>query len=456
MHTQSFICGITVGACGVAICYRLVWHQRGAAAGKAGVSAPAESTIRLMTRLAIQHGAVNLSQGFPNEPPPRTMVLAAVGALLDGETLDSAEKCAKKLDALLPAAKPGGTALDSLNQYSYPFGVPMLRQAIQRYYGDFYPEVPADAEANLTVCLGATEGFAICLRAICKPEDTVAFFQPFHELYPNQCTIWGLTPSAVTLYESFEAARGWFFDEAELEEALARATCFLLNSPHNPTGKVFSRAELERIAALCIKHDVIVITDEIYEHMCYDGTSHTSIAQLPGMAERTIIVSAVSKTARATGWRVGWVVSPSRFTPTIRAVHDQLVLQAATPLQIGAAALLSMGRSHFETVPEEYLPKRALLLGALKRAGFAVSAAPQGAYYLFVGYRSVSKLAPLSPTEAAMKMITDYKVACVPVRQQMRAVSPGITHIPLPSSPAPCARFTPLRALLPKFDSPGR
>ena len=215
MHTQSFICGVTVGACGVAICYRLVWHQRGAAAGKAGVSAPAESTIRLMTRLAIQHGAVNLSQGFPNEPPPRTMVLAAVGALLDGETLDSAEKCAKKLDALLPAAKPGSTALDSLNQYSYPFGVPMLRQAIQRYYGDFYPEVPADAEANLTVCLGATEGFAICLRAICKPEDTVAFFQPFHELYPNQCTIWGLTPTAVTLYESFEAARGWFFDEAE-------------------------------------------------------------------------------------------------------------------------------------------------------------------------------------------------------------------------------------------------
>ena len=387
---SNFLCGVAFGAASTALCYKLLASQKGS--GKAGVSAPPESTIRLMTRLAIQHGAVNLSQGFPNEPPPREMVLAAAGALIDGATLDTAERCAAKLDSLLPAA--ADSAVDSLNQYSYPFGIPMLRQAIEKYYGDFYPGVPADAEKNLTVCLGATEGFAICLRAICQPADHVVFFQPFHELYPNQCTIWGLTPKAVTLYETSSGSGGgggggggWAFSEVELENALAGASCLLFNSPHNPTGKVFTRSELELIARLCIKHDVMVVTDEIYEHMCFDGTTHTPLAQLPGMAERTVIVSAVSKTARATGWRVGWVVSPERLTPIIRAVHDQLVLQAATPLQVGAARLLSMGRDHFAAVPDEYLPKRQLLLEALRRAGFTVGAAPQGAYYLFVGCR---------------------------------------------------------------------
>ena len=239
---SNFLCGVAFGAASTALCYKLLASQKGS--GKAGVSAPPESTIRLMTRLAIQHGAVNLSQGFPNEPPPREMVLAAAGALIDGATLDTAERCAAKLDSLLPAA--ADSAVDSLNQYSYPFGIPMLRQAIEKYYGDFYPGVPADAEKNLTVCLGATEGFAICLRAICQPADHVVFFQPFHELYPNQCTSWGLTPKAVTLYETSSGSGGgggggggWAFSEVELENALAGASCLLFNSPHNPTGKVF-------------------------------------------------------------------------------------------------------------------------------------------------------------------------------------------------------------------------
>lgn len=179
-------------------------------------------------------------------------------------------------------------------------------------------------------------------------------------------------------------------------------------------GKVFTAAELQRVSDACIRHNVLVVTDEIYEHMTFDRATHTSVAQLPGMAERTCIVNALSKTARATGWRVGWVVAPARFTPTIRAVHDQLVLQAPTPLQVGAAAMLSMGRAHFEAIADEYLPKRELLLDALRRAGFSIGATPQGAYYLFVGYRSVPALAALNPTEAAMKMTTEYKVACVP------------------------------------------
>eukprot|EP00928_Gymnodinium_smaydae_P038190 TRINITY_DN26389_c0_g1_i1.p1 TRINITY_DN26389_c0_g1~~TRINITY_DN26389_c0_g1_i1.p1 ORF type:complete len:462 (-),score=51.87 TRINITY_DN26389_c0_g1_i1:75-1460(-) len=397
---------VAFGAAAATIYFHLSARKR---ASSGPPKAPLESTIRLMTRLAIKHGAVNLSQGFPNEPPPRAMVLAAAGALIDGESLESAAAAAAKLDALLPPASEAPK--DQLNQYSFPFGAPVLRAAIAKYYGEFYPEVPADAEENLTVCLGATEGFAISLRALCSPGDTIVFFQPFHELYPNQCTIWGLRPKAVTLYER---ANGWIYDEQELEAALRGARCLLFNSPHNPTGKVFTDGELRQIAALCMRHDVMVVTDEIYEHMCFDGTHHTCMAQLPGMAERTLVVSALSKTARATGWRVGWVVSPARFTPTIRAVHDQLVLQAPTPLQVGAAAMLSQDRAAFDIVASEYLEKRTILFNALQNAGFTVGSPPQGAYYLFVGYHSVPALRGLTPREAAMKLTETYKVACVP------------------------------------------
>lgn len=411
MPAATDIAYFVAGAVAAIACIRLTKaRRRSTDSAAATVKAPPESTIRLMTRLAVQHGAVNLSQGFPNEPPPREMVLAAAGALLDGASLESAKGFAQQLEKLLP--KPSAAALDSLNQYSYPFGVPMLRQTLAKYYAEFYPEIAADAEANLTVCLGATEGFAICLRAICVPGDAVAFFQPFHELYPSQCTIWGLEPRAVTLLQESDGT--WGFSDKELDAALSGARCLLFNSPHNPTGKVFSRAELDRIKAACVRHDVLVITDEIYEHMCFDGHTHTSLAQLPGMGDRTLVVNALSKTARATGWRVGWVVAPSRFTPTIRAVHDQLVLQAPTPLQIGAAALLSMDRAAFCEIADEYLPKRELLVAALRRAGFTLPAAPEGAYYLFVGYHSVPALKGLSPTDAAMKMTREFKVACVP------------------------------------------
>jgi len=373
-----------------------------------GITVPPESTIRLMTRIALKHGAANLSQGFPNEPPPRAIRLAAAGALLAGATAESAQALADRLAELVPEE---AEEKDSLNQYSFPFGTPILRTAISQYFGEFYPEVQANAEDNLTVVLGATEGFAVCLRALCRPGDSVVFFQPFHELYPAQCTLWGLRPRAVTLYER---GSGWEYDEAELDAALAGAKVLLFNSPHNPTGKVFSRDELGRVAAACERHGVVAVTDEIYEHICFDGTRHISLAQLPGMADRTCIVSAVSKTARATGWRVGWVVSPSRLTPAIRAVHDQLVLQAPTPLQYGAAALLRLGRPYFDGVAAEYLAKRTLLVDALVKARFTVGVIPQGAYYVFAGYGSVPALASLSPIEAAMKLTRDFKVACVP------------------------------------------
>jgi aspartate/methionine/tyrosine aminotransferase len=159
-----------------------------------------------MTRLAIKHGAVNLSQGFPNEPPPREMALAAAGALLDGSSPEAARVMATKLSSFCGTAAPK----DALNQYSFPFGAPDTRAALSQYYRTFYPGVPADAEENLTIVLGATEGFAVCLRAICSPGDTVAFFQPFHELYPSQCVLWGLSPRAITL---LERDGSWTFDE---------------------------------------------------------------------------------------------------------------------------------------------------------------------------------------------------------------------------------------------------
>ena len=228
---------------------------------------------------------------------------------------------------------------------------------------------------------------------------------------PSQCTLWGLSPRAITLIETTD---GWSFDAAALDAALAGASALLFNSPHNPTGKVFSSEELGMIAAACTRHGVIAITDEIYEHMTFDGARHVTLASLPGMAERTCIVNAISKTARATGWRIGWVVSPQALTPAIRAVHDQLVLQAPTPLQHGAAVLLTTDRTQFDAIAAEYREKRDLLMDALRHAGFEVGPVPRGAYYLFVGYRSVRVLADLTPTEAAMRLTTEWHVACVP------------------------------------------
>ena len=386
----------------------LLNRRTGAHAALLMAKAPPESTIRLMTRLAIKHGAVNLSQGFPNEPPPTEMLAAGAGALLAGENLAAAEAMGERLKAVMMVE----AEKDQLNQYSFPFGMPLLRERLQAYFAAFYPEIPADADKNITVVLGATEGFAVCLRALCSPGDNVAFFQPFHELYPSQCTIFGLNPRAVTLREG---ADGWSYDAAELDAALSGARVLLLCTPHNPTGKIFSRAELQQIGAACERHGVLVVTDEIYEHITFDGATHTSIAQLsPALAARTCVVSALSKTARSTGWRVGWVVSPEAYTPAIRACHDQLVLQAPTPLQVGAAACLALPRTFFAAIRSEYAEKMAVLAPALARAGFVQRAPVHGAYYLFVDYRGVPALQGLDPTAAAMKMTTDFKVACVP------------------------------------------
>ena len=393
-------------AAGVAVGFALsaLWRRK-----KRGAEQVSESTIRLMTRVAIESGAVNLSQGFPNEPPPREMACAAAGALLCGASAESASAAA----AVLEAEGPQAEDTDALNQYSFPYGAPELRSAVAKYYAQRFPGAFAyDADENITIVAGATEGFAACIRALAAPGDTIAFFEPCHELYPSQLALFGMRPHAVTLTAH---ETDWAFDASELEAALRKATLFLFNDPHNPTGHRFSPAERRLIVKLCRKHGVLIVTDEIYEWILYGSEIdvHEPLAMID--PENVVIVSSISKTARATGWRIGWVVASTSRTQRIRAVHDQLVACVATPLQIGVARLLELPPAErFADLREEYREKRDELGAALLAAGFDLGPAPRGAYYWFVGYRGVPSLAGLDPLSAAMKLTREYGVACVP------------------------------------------
>ena len=380
-----------------------------------------ESVIRQMTRLAAQHRAVNLAQGFTDEAPPYPLVWAAVTALLGGtdagiERLQEAEVGrlvsgdVSRSTGLEQALEALQNPRDSLNQYSFPFGLPELREAIASYterWSGFRP----DPEQETTVVLGATEGLASVFGSVCAPNDGVIVIQPFHEMYPSQAGVFGLRPVYVTLREH---EGEWQLDRTELERAAANgARVLVLNTPHNPTGKVFTDDEMRFVASLALEHDLLVVTDEIYEHFVYDGHRHVALATLPGMRERTIIVNSISKTGHATGWRVGWVIAPERLTTRIRAIHDTLVIQAPTPLQKAAVRLLSMPDLFFDQLRERYSVKRHTLITAVERVGFRV-ATPQGAYYLFADYRGVPRLAGRSPMEAAMLLIETIGVATVP------------------------------------------
>ena len=255
---------------------------------------------------------------------------------------------------------------DELNQYSFPFGLPALRHAIADYTQACYGYRP-DPEEQITVVLGASEGMAAAFRSLLDPGDGVVVMQPYHELYPSQAAIFGLVPRFVTLREDRRAGT-WRLDRDELQAALSDPSvkAVVVNTPQNPTGKVLDEEELEFIAELCRAHDRFAITDEIYEHITFDGHRHRCLARCEGMAERTLVVNSISKTGRATGWRVGWVITPPDRTPALRAVHDNLVVQAPTPLQKGAVSLLRQPRSFFAGIAEGYREKRDLLVGGLR------------------------------------------------------------------------------------------
>ena len=388
-----------------------------------------ETVIRLMTRLAIEHGAVNFSQGFTDEAPVYDMVWGGISAMLGGTEEGVRRIETMSLREILEARGDGGSnslditlkellagvrnPRDQLNQYSFPFGLPELRHAIADYTQAFYGCRP-DPEEQITVVLGASEGMAVAFRSLLDPGDGVVVMQPYHELYPSQAAIFGLVPRFVTLREDRDAGT-WRLDRDEMRAVVSDPSvrAIVVNTPHNPTGKVLNEDELGLIAELCRTHDLFAITDEIYEHITFDGHRHSYLASFEGMAERTLVVNSISKTGRSTGWRIGWVISPPDRTRRLRAVHDNLVVQAPTPLQKGAVSLLRQSRAFFDGIAEGYRRKRDLLIGGLREVGFTATP-PEGAYYLFADYRSVPALAAMSPLDAAMYLIEEVGVATVP------------------------------------------
>jgi len=292
-----------------------------------------ESVIREMTRLAQLHGAVNLSQGFPDFPAPEEVKEAARRAV-------SAD----------------------INQYAITWGARPLRQAIARKFERLYG-LPVDPEREVTVTCGSTEAMIAALLAVLDPGDEVVVFEPFYENYGPDAILSGAVPRFVRLRPP-----EWGFDPAELERAFTERTrAIIVNTPNNPTGKVFSRTELETIAELCRRHDALAVTDEIYEHILYDGAVHVPLATLPGMAARTITINGMSKTYSVTGWRVGWAIAPPALTGAIRKVHDFLTVGAAAPLQEAGVLALGLPPAYYEGLARAYETRRERLLGILGR-----------------------------------------------------------------------------------------
>jgi aspartate/methionine/tyrosine aminotransferase len=334
-----------------------------------------ETVIRKMTRLAHEHGAVNLSQGLPDFDTPDIVKAAASAAIAQGH-----------------------------NQYSYTFGIPELRRAIADKVIRFNHLTWVDPE-DIVVTLGATEGIMSVLGTVASPGDEVVFFEPFHESYVPQCRLAGLQPRTIPIVNRQ-------YDAAALERAITdRTVAILLNTPHNPSGVVFRRDQLEHIASIARERDLMVLTDEIYEHIIYGDAEHISIATLPGMRDRTFTINAISKTFAATGWRIGWAVCPPNYTRYLRAIHDVTVIQAPTPLQVAAVTALSMPDAYYRELAGYYLERRDLLVSALQRVGFSCTA-PEGAYYVMADFSALDARA--TSTEFAMRLLTDIKVAAVP------------------------------------------
>ena len=335
-----------------------------------------ESVIREMTRLAHRHGAINLSQGFPDFAAPAELKAAAQAAI----------------------------AAD-VNQYAVTWGAKPLREAVAREFTRRYG-VPVDAETQVTVCCGSTEAMMSTMLAAVDPGDEVVVFEPFYENYGPDAILSGAVPRYVTLH-----APDWTFDPDALAAAFnPRTRAVIINTPNNPTGKVFTRGELETIAELCRRWDVLAITDEIYEHILYDGARHVPMAAIDGMADRTVTINSLSKTYSVTGWRVGWAIAPPGLTGAIRKVHDFLTVGAAAPLQEAGAAALSLPDAYYADLAEGYRRRRDLLLGLLEPRGFRCFK-PRGAYYVMT---DVGGFGFADDLEFARHLVADVGVAVVP------------------------------------------
>lgn len=309
-----------------------------------------ESVIREMTRICDAAGGYNLAQGFPDFDPPGEILEAAVGAMRQG-----------------------------FNQYPVTFGEPEFREAIaqkvRRHNG-----ITCNPDTDITVTCGATEAMIATLKALVNPGDEIIIFEPFYENYGPDSILSGAIPRFVTL-EPGE----WSFDSQALADAFNQNTkAIVINTPNNPTGKVFSRQELRAIADLCIQWDCYCVTDEVYEHIIYGDARHVSMASLEGMGERTVTINSLSKSYSVTGWRVGWAIASPEITARIRKVHDFLTVGAPTPFQQAGVTAMAMPDGYYQELQKRYSHGRELLFGVLGRAGFQVHQ-PQGAYYILAG-----------------------------------------------------------------------
>ncbi len=335
-----------------------------------------ESVIREMTRLAIRHNAVNLAQGFPDFAAPVDLKRAAIEAIEADH-----------------------------NQYSITWGTKAFREAIACKYVRTY-NLPLDPETEITVCCGATEGMAASLLATTNPGDEVIVFEPFYESYHPDTLLCGAVRKLVKL-----RAPDWHFDPDELRQAFSpRTKAIIVNTPHNPTGKVFTRAELTLIASLCQEFDALAITDEIYEHIVYDGLEHIPMITLPGMRDRTILVNSLSKTFSVTGWRVGWIAAAPELTTTIRKVHDFLTVNAPTPLQYAGTKALTEHHAYFNSLSEVYAGRREAAMNMLEAAGFRCYK-PSGAYYIMT---DISGFGAKDDAAFARRLVEECGVAGVP------------------------------------------
>ena len=356
----------------------------------------ADSVFPKWTGLARQHGAVNLSQGFPDFPAPADVKAAACASI-------NADH----------------------NQYAATSGTKSLRDAIahtvQARHG-----VAVDPDSNITVCCGGTESMIAALLAVVDPGDEVVVFEPLYEIYGPDAILVGATTRSVTLHPPTSPLHDWTFDSAELAAAFNNRTrAIIINTPNNPTGKVFTRAELQEIAALCQRWNVIAIMDEIYEHILYDDAEHVMMASIDGMQDRTITINSLSKTFSVTGWRVGWTIAPADIAGAIRKVHEQLTVSPSAPFQVAGAMALALPASYFDDLRASYTAKRARLLGILQAAGF-VCYAPRGAYYVMAEIGGFG----LGDDEAfAMHMVTTVGVAVVPGSAFYRASDAGRSKV---------------------------
>jgi len=332
-----------------------------------------------INNLARQHNAVNLGQGAPDFDGPPQVLAAAV------EAVNS-----------------------ELNQYAPGIGMPAVRAAIADHANRFYGQ-KLDPDAEVLVTTGATEGVFAAVLGLTDPGDEAIVFEPVYDTYVPNLVMAGVTPRYVPL-----RGDNWAFDPDELAKAFnSRTRAIIINTPHNPTGKVFSRDELRAIAELCQKHDVVAITDEVYEHILYDDALHTRLATLPGMHERTLTISSLGKTFSVTGWKIGWAIGPAPLVNAVNQAHQFITYAVASPLQAAAAAALSLPFAFFENLQASYQSRRDRMVDVLQKAGFKVFK-PAGSFFVMVDWRGVAPAHVQDDMQFTQWLIREIGVACIP------------------------------------------